>query len=127
MSLYGRFYSGGTRKTDDIPKAPLLYVPSHPSREMDRDLERAGIRKWDPRGKIDFHACRVVYVTLVLESGASLKEAQALARHGTADLTLNVYGRAREARLAAVAQTVGEKVLVVRPNSHQHACQAVPS
>ena len=50
-------------------------------------------------GKIDFHACRTACVNLVLESGATVTEAQELARHSTPDLTMNVYGRTREDRL----------------------------
>jgi hypothetical protein len=32
-----------------------------------------------PAGKLDFHACRVAYINLVIESGVSVKEAQTLA------------------------------------------------
>jgi hypothetical protein len=35
----------------------------------------------------------VAYINFVIESGVSIKEAQALARHATPQLTLNVYGR----------------------------------
>jgi hypothetical protein len=61
-------------------------------------------------GKIDFQAIRVSYVTFVLEAGANPKEAQALARHATAHLTMNVYARARSERLAEVAEKVGEVI-----------------
>ena len=43
--------------------------------------------------EIDFHACRVAYINLVLESGVSLKEAHPLSRHATPELITNVYGR----------------------------------
>ena len=59
-------------------------------------------------GKLDFQACRVVYVSWVVEAGASVKEAQALARHATPDLTVNGYARARTERLAEVAERLGE-------------------
>jgi hypothetical protein len=52
----------------------------------------------------------VAYVSFVLEAGASAKEAQALARHSTPDLTMNVYARARDTRLAEVAEKVAEQV-----------------
>ena len=50
------------------------------------------------------HGVRV----LVIEAGAPMTEAQALARHATPDLTLNIYARAREERLAEIAEKVGE-------------------
>jgi len=90
---------------------PLVRVGAHAARDLDEDLVRADIDKETPEGKLDFHALRVAYTTLVLESGASPKEAMELVRHSTPDLTLNVYGRARNERLAAVAETVGAKAL----------------
>jgi hypothetical protein len=74
------------------------------------DRDKAGIPKRAFGGRVDFHALRVWYVTGVLEVGAGLKEAQTLARHATPGLTLNVYGRARDARLAALAERLGETV-----------------
>ena len=40
---------------------------------------------------VDFHALRTTYITLVVKSGASVKEAQELARHSDPKLTMNVY------------------------------------
>ncbi|NIA16036.1 MAG: tyrosine-type recombinase/integrase [Nitrospiraceae bacterium] len=97
--------SDGKAKDD-----PLLYVPSHPGRDLEIDLKAAGIPKHTEDGKIDFHALRVAYVSFVLEAGASAKEAQVLARHSTPDLTMNVYARARDTRLSEVAEKVGEQV-----------------
>jgi len=91
---------------------PLLSVPVHTARDLDKDLEAAGIPKETPDGKIDFHALRVAYTTFVLESGANIKEAQSLARHATPDLTLITYGRARNERLSEVAELVGGKIIV---------------
>lgn len=90
--------------------ASLLYVPSHAARELDKDLELAGIPKWTEAGKLDAHALRVAYVSWLLEAGASVKEAQVLARHSTPDLTMNVYARARDERLAQVAEAVGQTI-----------------
>jgi len=90
----------------DIPAAPLLYVSSHPARDLEKDLVAAGLCKWGPGGKVDFHALRVAYVSFVLEAGASAKEAQTLARHSKPELTMNIYARARSERLAEVAEAV---------------------
>ena len=80
-------------------------------RELDKDLLIAGIPKSTPAGKLDFHACRVAYINLVLESGASIKEAQTLARHATPHLTMNVYGRVREERLAQAIEQMARSLL----------------
>src|SRR5581483_11526269 len=77
-------------------KAPndlLLHVTKHPHRPFDADLKRAGIPKWAPGGKLDFHALRVAYTTMIFEAGANPKEAQKLARHSTAELTMKIYAR----------------------------------
>ena len=87
---------------------PLLYVPTHTARDLEEDLKVAGIPKVTDEGKADFHSCRVAYVTFVLEAGASVSEAQTLARHATAGLTLNTYARTRNERLSHVADLVGQ-------------------
>ncbi len=43
--------------------------------------------------RVDFHALRATYITLLVKSGASVKEAQELARHSDPKLTMNVYTR----------------------------------
>ena len=75
-------------------------------------MERAGIQKHAPGGKLDFHACRVAYINLVIESGVTVKEAQTLARHASPELTMNLYGRAREERLSETVEKVGAVVSV---------------
>jgi integrase len=92
----------------NVPKDPLLYVPTHPAREFDKDLEAAGIPKVTSAGKLDFHACRLAYINLVIDSGATIKEAQELARHSTPQLTMNIYGRVREERLAQTVDKVAD-------------------
>ena len=89
-----------------LPDEPLLYVPTHPARTLDTDLVRAGIPKEAIGGKLDFHAVRLAYINLVLEAGATVKEAQTLARHATPQMTLGVYGRTREERLHQVVEQV---------------------
>ena len=92
------------------PQKPLLYVPTHTARDLDIDLEAAEIPKHTPGGKLDFHACRLAYINLVLDSGATVKEAQELARHATPELTMNVYGRVRQDRLAGVAEDLASVI-----------------
>jgi integrase len=109
-----RLYDKNFRRKDAkrrAPTTPLLYVPTHTARELDKDLEAAGIPKTTAQGKIDFHACRVAYINMVLDSGVSVKEAQALARHATPEMTVNVYGRVREDRLAEAVEKVAENIV----------------
>ena len=106
--LYAQAYGDNVA---NAPTDPLLYVPSHTARTMDQDLETAGIEKYGPGGKLDFQACRVAYINMVIESGVTVKEAQELARHSTPQLTMNVYGRARPERLTEAVEKVGETVL----------------
>ncbi len=106
---YARTYARRGAKLT-APKAPLLYVPTHPSRDLALDLEAAGIPKNAPGGKIDFHAARVAYINLVLESGVTVKEAQALARHSTPEMTMNVYGRTRKENLSDAVEQVAKAV-----------------
>ena len=96
---------------DKEPTESLLYVPSHPARAMDKDLETARILKQTEEGKIDFHALRVTFVSLLVESGASVKETQALARHANPDLTMNVYAKTRSEHLQRTAEGIGRTLL----------------
>ncbi|GAJ16188.1 unnamed protein product, partial [marine sediment metagenome] len=93
------------------PERPLLFVPLAMTEGMNADLKKAAIPKYAPDGKVDFHALRMVYINAVIEAGANVKEAQSLARHATADLTMNVYGRTRRDRLADLAEAVGGRFL----------------
>jgi len=98
-----------------IPKNPLLFVVQDTAHELDKDLTAAGIPKMTEEGKLDFHALRTTFVSMLFESGASAKETQALARHSTADLTMNVYARARDERLTQVVERLAEMVLTPEP------------
>lgn len=67
------------------------------------DLERAGVPTLDADGRrLNFHSLRRRFVTAVVESGATAKEAQELARHSTAALTLEVYAQTTAGKKAAV-------------------------
>lgn len=63
---------------------------------MPRDLAAAGIADKNCDGQIaDFHALRHSYITEIVRAGASMKEAQTLARHSTPELTFLLYAHAR--------------------------------
>jgi len=59
---------------------------------LKQDLETAGIAYQDESGRFaDFHSLRHTFITNVVKSGATVKEAQCLARHSKPELTLGVY------------------------------------
>ena len=52
------------------------------------------LRETDSAGHVvDFHALRVTYITMLVRGGATVREAQSLARHSDPKLTLNVYAK----------------------------------
>jgi integrase len=120
QELYKRHFGRIDSSTDGVPGNPLLFVPTHPARDLKIDLEAAGVQIDKPgEGKVDFHSLRVTYVTLVVEAGANAKESQVLARHATPELTMNVYARARDESLTALAEKVGRSVL---PETERVTC-----
>ncbi|MEW6357954.1 MAG: tyrosine-type recombinase/integrase [Planctomycetota bacterium] len=108
--LYGQSYSRRDAGGKGLPERPLLYVPTHTARDMDKDVAAAEIQKQTVQGRIDFHSLRTSYITLVSEAGASAKEVQHLARHASVDMSFNIYARTREDRLSQVAEAVGKRV-----------------
>lgn len=82
-----------------------------------KDLEAVGIPYQDESGRYaDFHAQRHTFISNVGRSGARVKETQALARHSTSALTLDVYShigiydeRQAVERLPQLHNTNGEK------------------
>ena len=55
--LYRQFYWEQSNPLNTLCN-PLLYVPSHTAREMDKDLDAAGIPKRTAEGNVDFHVFR---------------------------------------------------------------------
>ena len=75
------------------PDNPLLYVPSHPARDLACDLRLTGIKKVTDAGKMDFHALRTTFITLVDGLHATFGEVTALARHSHSNITYEHYVR----------------------------------
>ena len=63
------FALAGAKMNDSIPANPLLYVPSQTARSIKADLKAAGIPIRTEAGKLDFHACRVAYINMVIRGG----------------------------------------------------------
>lgn len=113
--LYRWRYARRDRTAADIPAEPLLFVPSHASRMLDDLAKKAGVPKVTPEGKLDFHALRVKYINLVVDTGADPKTVQTLARHATLHMTMNVYARAKRNRLSETAELVGARLFAPAP------------
>ena len=65
--------------------------PEKAAKMLRIDLKAAGIEYHTVDGYCDFHALRHSYITNLVRSGASPKEAQGLARHSTITLTMDRY------------------------------------
>ena len=69
----------------------------------------------DRQGHVaDFHSLRVLFISRVVAGGASVREAQTLARHSTPLLTFNTYSRASLLDVAGAVAGVGE-MLTAQP------------
>ena len=79
------------RTAKKLPAAKVF--PSIPEiRTLMKDLRNARVDFLnDTNQRVDLHAQRHTYCTLVAKSGASMKTAQTLMRHGDPRLTMNVY------------------------------------
>lgn len=75
---------------------------------LQMDLEDAGIPYVvaSPDGPLhaDFHSLRHTFISLLVVAGATVKEAQVLARHSDPKLTIGLYSHAQ---LGALGETVG--------------------
>ena len=92
-------------------ETPLLDVNFHIDRLFIRDRTAAEILPTAPGGVAVFHSLRHTYCSMIIESGATCKEAQTLLRHMDPKLTMNVYAHAGAHRLAATAEAIGLKVI----------------
>ena len=84
----GAFLSGKT------PAAAVFKMPRIQSvaRMIRQDLTASGIDPADDgTGKLDFHALRHSFASLLAQSGVDVKTAQSLLRHSTPVLTFGVY------------------------------------
>ena len=68
------------------------------------DLLNAGIEVQNEQGVVDFHALRLCYISMLVNTGATVKEAQMLARHSTPTLTFGTYAKAQPNELFAAVK-----------------------
>jgi len=81
----------------DLRRARAWWLREGKTRQERRERRQATfLREYDDAGKVvDFHALRHTYITNVVNSGASVKVAQELARHSTPTLTIGRYAHTR--------------------------------
>ena len=77
----------------DLHRARAWWIKATVNRAERRERRRSDfLREHDAEGRVvDFHALRATFITMLVKSGASVKEAQDLARHSDPKLTMNVY------------------------------------
>ncbi|MCK6474047.1 MAG: site-specific integrase [Planctomycetes bacterium] len=100
------------------PEDRLLRVPVSNNKSFRRDLERAGIPQISRTGRANFHGLRVTYATLLIESGATVKEVQTLMRHSDPTLTMNIYAKVRAERINVISVAVGDRIMGSAGNGH---------
>jgi integrase len=91
---------------DKLPAAVAFTMPpSYDTAEMIRDDLKPAKIVDNPSGRVDFHALRHTFITLLANSGVHPKVAQDLARHSDINLTLSRYSHTvMEQRAEAVAK-----------------------
>ncbi len=94
------------------PDSPLLRAPRKETmtENLNRDFKKARVPKETPEGRATFHSFRVNYINTLAESGADLKTIMTLARHKSAQMSMETYCKAKPTRLRAVAEAVARKV-----------------
>jgi integrase len=114
--LYARVYRNQGRRATrkKPPQTPLLYVPANSATMLKKDLKAAGVPFETAEGRLDFHALRTAYINFLLDVGANVKTTQALARHATPEMTMNVYGRARHDKQREAVELLGDMLRVDR-------------
>lgn len=90
---------------------PLLDIPSSVAyKRIAEDYIRAGVLPSTTEGKATWHSLRKTFINNLVKGGADLKTVMTLARHSTAQLTMETYAQADPALLRTAAENVVNKV-----------------
>ncbi len=108
----------------NVPVFPKL--PPKTGRMIATDLRAAGIEPVDSSGRrVDLHALRHSYISILSRAGVPAKTLQTLARHSTPTLTLNVYSHisifdtsAALVALPDLASVAGSSSVVAATGTH---------
>jgi integrase/recombinase XerD len=94
----------------DLAAARKAWLAAARSEAEKQEMEQTDFLLYsDRQGHVaDFHSLRVLFISRVVASGASVKEAQTLARHSTPVLTMNTYSRASLLDVAGAVSGLGD-------------------
>ena len=122
-------FSGIARDTarmlrSDLTAARSAWLAAARSEAEQQEMQATDFLLYsDRQGHVaDFHSLRVLYISRVVASGASVKEAQTLARHSTPLLTMNTYSRATLLDVAGAVSGLGD-MLTSQPTRPEAAAQ----
>lgn len=105
----GRWHEKAARMIRaDLRRARAHWITATPERRERRERRRSDfLAVVDGAGcVVDFHALRVTYITMLVKGGASVREAQQLARHSDPKLTLNTYSKLGKHDLAGALENL---------------------
>ncbi|MFM9962946.1 MAG: tyrosine-type recombinase/integrase, partial [Planctomycetaceae bacterium] len=103
----------------------LLNIPKAFCKILDRDLKAAGIPKSDDRGRtIDVHALRHTFGTMLSMAGVAPRVAQAVMRHSSIDLTMNVYSDPRLLDVQGAVESLPQISTTSEPNDNRQRMAA---
>ena len=108
QNIASTVYEKHRSERSNVPAEPLFFVPHHTARSLNIDLSAAGIEKSTPEGKIDFHALRTTFSTLLDDVGATEKTKEVLLRHAPATLAHKRYVKVRSGRPNEAVEQVAE-------------------
>ncbi len=116
----------------EAARAAWIAESAHRAERIEREKSDF-LRHTDREGRVvDFHGLRHTFISRIVETGASVKTAQELARHSTPLLTIGRYAHTRREELAGALESLPETldlraaVLAERnrlTNDHQHQHQ----
>jgi integrase len=92
-------------------ETPLFNMPTRAARELQKDAKSAGISLETSEGKIDFHALRVTFISMLDRNGVTVRQGMELARHTTPGLTFGTYARATAGGLRDIMERIGNTLL----------------
>lgn len=99
---------------------------------MRLDLARASVAYMDARKRVaDFHALRHTFISNLARAGVHPRNAQALARHSTIDLTMNVYTHVEMGELASDLESLpsvfGQSITAAYREVQEDMAAAIPA
>ena len=112
-------------ESDNSAASELFNVPDDLSKVFERDRTVADIVKSDDRGRtVDVHALRHTFGTMLSKAGVSPRVAQAVMRHSSLELTMNVYTDPRLLDVQGAVESLPEFSVTNEPNENRQRIAA---